>query len=88
MSMSEIDATVRDAIESRKGFDPDYDEITALQIVRTNRPFGETHVYVHAVIVTTVDEIDSDVRVPVETLEIILRNDEVVSVERLSLHLI
>lgn len=88
MSHSEIDAIVRDAIESRNAFDPDYDRITSLEIVRTNRPFGETHVYVHAVVMTTVDELDSDRRTPVETLEIIVRDNDVVSVERLSLHLI
>ena len=88
MSMSEIDATVRDAIESRPGFDPDYDEITSLTIVRTNNEFDGNHVYIHAVVITRVDDIDSDQRVPVETIQVIVRDDEIVSVERLSLHLI
>lgn len=86
MSMSELDATVRDAIESSPGFDPDFDNITALEIIRTNQEFDGLHVYVHAVVVTTPDELETNDRVPVETLQVIVRDGEVISVERLSLH--
>ena len=88
MKMSDIDATVRETIESRDAFDPDYDRITSAEIVRSSRAHGQDYTVVHAVVMTSVDEIDPDGRVPVETLQVVLHDDTVVSVERLSLHLI
>lgn len=77
-----------DAIESAPGFDPDYDEVSSLNEIRSAVEPDGLHVYVHAVVVTTVDSIDSDRRVPVETIQVIIRDGEVISTERLSLHLI
>lgn len=84
MSMSDIDANVRDAIENRDAFDPDFDRITSAEIVRSSRAHGIDYTIVH-VVVMTVDP-DIDVRVPVETLQVVLHDETVVSIERLSLH--
>ena len=72
------------AVEYRDAFDPDFDRITSLEVIREH---GD-HVYVHVVVMTDVDPIDADPRVPVETIQVIIRAGVVVSTERLSLHLI
>lgn len=86
MSMSDIDAIVRETIENRESFDPEYDRITSAEIVRSSRAHGVDYTLVHVVVMTAVDSIDTDQRVPVETLQVVLHDDVPVSIERLSLH--
>lgn len=87
MSHSDVDAIVRDAIESRDAFDPDYDYIAFLDVTRDYFAASMHMIHVFAVVRTRTDELDpADRPSPVETLEIIVRDNEVVSVERISLH--
>ena len=88
MNSAAVIELARDAIEDSPGFDPDMDDITYIQVIRSSQEIDGEHIYVHAVVVTDVDELQVDTRVPVETVQVIIRDLEVISTERLSLHLI